>query len=53
MTFDPSFANDLRKFLSFAKDCVNPAALYAGDTSITIHGVKFDNFKNTCRLFGA
>ena len=53
MTFDPSFANDLRKFLSFAKDCVNPTVIYAGDTTTTIHGVKFDNFKNTCQLFGA
>ena len=53
MTFDPSFANDLRKFLSFAKDCVNPTVLYAGDTTATIHGIKFDNFKNTYQLFGA
>ncbi|NMA40264.1 MAG: ATP-binding protein [Lentisphaerae bacterium] len=53
MTFDPSFANDLRKFLSFAPNCVNPTVLYAGDTTATIHGVKFDSFKNTCQLFGS
>ncbi|MDD3695393.1 MAG: ATP-binding protein [Lentisphaeria bacterium] len=53
MTFDPSFAKDLRKFLSFAKDCVNPTVLYSGDTTTTIHGVKFDSFKNTHQLFGS
>ncbi|MGI5925129.1 MAG: hypothetical protein ACOX9E_14375 [Lentisphaeria bacterium] len=53
MTFDPSFANDLRKFLAFAQDCVNPTVLYGGDTVATIQGVKFDSFKNTCRLFGS
>ena len=53
MTFDPSFAKELRKFLSFAKDCVNPTVLYSGDTTTTIHGVKFDSFKNTHQLFGS
>jgi len=52
MTFDPSFAKDIRAFLEFAADsnCVNPTVIYAGDTTATIRGVKFDNFKNTSAL---
>jgi len=53
MTLNPLFANDLRKFLSFAQDCVNPTVLYSGDTTTTIHGVKFDSFKNISQLFGS
>lgn len=51
MTFDPSFANDLRAFMEFAKDTEKPTVLYSGDTSTTIRGVKFDSFKNTSKLF--
>ena len=51
MTFDPSFAKDIRAFMEFADDCADPTVLYAGDTTTTIHGVKFDNFRNTFRLF--
>ena len=51
MTFDASFANDLRKFMEFAPDCIRPTVLYAGDTTTAIRGVKFDNFKNTFTLF--
>ncbi len=51
MTFDPSFAGDIRAFLQFAPECVRPTALYAGETAATIRGVNFDNFKNTHRLF--
>ena len=51
MTFDPSFANELRKFMDIATDCINPTVLYSGDTTATIHGVKFDSFRNTAKLF--
>lgn len=51
MTFDPSFANDLRAFMEFAKDTANPTVLYSGDTATTIRGVKFDSFTNTSKLF--
>ena len=51
MTFDSSFAKDIRSFLEFAEDCTNPTVLYAGDTTTTIRGVKFDHFKNTFKLF--
>ena len=51
MTFDPSFANELRKFMDIATDCINPTVLYSGDTIATIHGVKFDSFRNTAKLF--
>lgn len=52
-TFDPSFANELRKFINFAPDSINPTVLYAGDTTTTIHGIKFDNFKNSSKLLEA
>lgn len=51
MTFDPSFANDLRAFMEFAKDTVRPTVLYSGDTATTIRGVNFDSFTNTSKLF--
>lgn len=51
MTFDPSFANDLRAFMEFAKDAATPTVLYSGDTATTIRGVKFDSFTNTSKLF--
>ncbi len=50
-TFDPSFANELRKFMEISGKSVNPTVLYAGDTAATIHGVAFDSFKNTVKLF--
>ena len=53
MTFDASFAKDIRAFLEFASDCVNPTVLYAGETTTEIRGVKFDNFKNTFKLFNS
>ena len=51
MTFDPSFANDLRAFSDFADDTFNQTVLYAGDATVTIRGVTFDNYKNTAKLF--
>ena len=53
MTFDASFANDIRAFLEFASDCIDPTVLYAGDATTTIRGIKFDNFKNTFKLFSS
>ena len=50
-TFDPSFAKDIRAFLDFAEDCIDPTVIYAGDMTTTIRGIKFDNFKNTSKLF--
>ena len=51
MTFDASFAKDIRAFLDFAEDCVDPTVIYAGDMTAAVRGVKFDNFKNIFKLF--
>ncbi len=51
MTFDASFAKDIRAFLDYAENCIDPTVIYAGDMTATVRGVKFDNFKNTCKLF--
>lgn len=53
MTFDPSFANNLRAFMGFAENVVQPTVLYAGDTAVAIHGVKFDNFKNIGKMISS
>ena len=37
--------------LDFADDSIDPTVIYAGDMTATVRGVKFDNFKNTCKLF--
>ena len=50
MTFDPSFAKNIRAFLEIAEACVKPTVIYAGDTTTTINGVTFDNFRNTSKL---
>lgn len=49
-TFDPSFANELRRFIAFAGDCSNPTVLYSGDDSVEINGVRFDSFRNAADL---
>ena len=51
MSFDASFAKDIRTFLDFAEDCIDPTVIYAGDMTATVRGVKFENFKNTFKLF--
>ncbi len=53
MTFDPSFAKNIRAFLEIATECVRPTVIYAGDTTTTINGVAFDNFRNTSKLIAA
>ncbi|MBP5531659.1 MAG: hypothetical protein J6Y54_06500 [Lentisphaeria bacterium] len=50
MTFDPSFAKNIRAFMEIAEACVKPTVIYAGDTTTTINGVTFDNFRNTSKL---
>lgn len=51
-TLDPEFAKELRKFMGFAADeCINPTVIYAGDTTVTLQGVKFDNFRNISKIF--
>ena len=37
--------------LDYADDSIDPTVIYAGDMTATVRGVKFDNFKNTCKLF--
>lgn len=49
-TFDPSFANELRRFIAFAGDCCNPTVLYSGDASVEINGIRFDSFRNVANL---
>ena len=51
MTFDPSFANEIRRFIELADECVNPTVLYGGNTTTSINGVTFDNFRNASKLF--
>ncbi|MPM89130.1 hypothetical protein SDC9_136238 [bioreactor metagenome] len=50
MTYDPSFANNLREFMKTAKDYINPTVLYGGEPSNVINGIAFDNFKNTAKV---
>ena len=49
-TFDPSFANELRKFMEYSSGWINPAVLYGGDTAATVNGVRFENFRNAANL---
>lgn len=49
-TFDPSFANELRRFIAFAGGCCNPTVLYSGDASVEINGIRFDSFRNVANL---
>ena len=49
-TFDPSFVNELRRFIAFAGDCCNPTVLYSGDASVEINGIRFDSFRNVANL---
>ena len=51
MTFDPSFAKEIRHFMELSNDCINPTVIYGGDTTTTINGITFDNFRNTYKLF--
>ena len=51
MTFDPSFANEIRSFMTFTDDCIKPTVFYAGDVETEINGVHFGNFKNISKLF--
>ncbi len=50
-SFDPSFANELRKFMEFSSGSVNPTVLYSGETITNINNVNFNNFRNTSSLF--
>ena len=51
MTFDASFAKDIRAFMEIAPDCVDPTMLYAGDMTTAVRGIRFGKFRNTCSLF--
>lgn len=50
MTYDSSFADNLQKFVKLSGDCVNPTVIYAGDLTPKIHGISFDNFRNTAKI---
>ncbi len=47
MTYDLSFARNLQKFLSIAKDTFSPTVVYSGDMEPEVQGIRFANFRNT------
>ncbi len=50
MTYDLSFAKNLQKFLSIAKDTFSPTVVYSGDVEPEVQGIKFANFRNTADI---
>lgn len=53
MTYDPSFANNLRTFRRLTPDVMGATVIYAGTlTPVSTDGVDFANFKDTARAIG-
>lgn len=50
MTYDLSFAGNLRKFTSIASNTVSPTVIYAGDIATEVKGVDFVNFRDTANV---
>lgn len=50
MTYDLSFAHNLQKFVTIAKDTYSPTVIYAGAMAPVVHGVAFANFKDTGKI---
>ncbi|MDR2579374.1 MAG: ATP-binding protein [Fibromonadaceae bacterium] len=40
-TYDSSLANNIRSFLSFASNAINPAVIYAGEENVRVKGISF------------
>ena len=53
MTYSKSYAENLRKFSSFAKNVQNPTVIYGGETQVTLNGISFTGFKNTSKIISS
>ena len=53
MTYSKSYAENLRKFSSFAKNVKNPTVIYGGETQVTLNGISFTGFKNTSKIISS
>lgn len=52
-TYDASFTQPLKKFVTFAGAVSQPSIVYAGDLTPTINGIRFVNFADTVDLITA
>ncbi|OAM88511.1 ATP-binding protein [Termitidicoccus mucosus] len=50
MTYDPSFARNLRNFLKLTDAAESPVVLYGGEQEALTDGVSYANFKETARI---